>query len=726
MTLQFYQTGFDVTKNGVYEHLETYIQDAWFGNPVLEIEYKHLDPALNQQVKLPISSHQFTKKNIGDYCRAVDEDGTIYYYYVMNASWKGKETLLVTLSLDTLTTFWDEIQSGITDETHITRRYKNRFWCKNGVDPAWPKIDRKEEDFGTVPMYQVSRTNVNPSSSVKKWTLVYMTKYTSDDELKTNPVSCYCFPSSVTSVNTTLAGDVTYEPLSLSSLNHYYMSAGMNSGDSFTITKTDGSTATYTIGSNCACALFYPTSVSTSSGTYSTVLLFRIWPNSIQTSYTDYNCSKVVFTKCKQVWMQSTNYTGIMADAGFDRPFTVAAGESASSLISFNSWYAANKTDPRLVKIRELPYAPFKESYTDNKMDLPSGWKLTGTWLEFTGTTFGSYTLGNTTGRQIYCPTREEITDQDHNIKFETKFYNSAFYGDKLVFDNNTWVAKWEDCNNGKMVTTSLRLNLNYAVSDGMDNGLLFRVNTAFDQDTDFGDFLICDKNTDVPYYTNDYLNYIRFGKSVDEKAAGLNIASSVVSGVGSVASTIASFAFSGATVGSAGGPFGATGGAVAGVIVGLATTAMSVAKTCSTAYDTINSKIDAYTHQASSVNGTSDLSLFRLYGSNKLINFLYQPYPEIKQMLYNYFRLYGYADDEYAIPESTRRWVDYFKCEPAFSGDMLWNDFLDDIKTRMNLGFRVYHYVGYNQEQKYRKAYDLKQTKENWETTLWSWAGNE
>jgi hypothetical protein len=43
-----------------------------------------------------------------------------------------------------------------------------------------------------------------------------------------------------------------------------------------------------------------------------------------------------------------------------------------------------------------------------------------------------------------------------------------------------------------------------------------------------------------------------------------------------------------------------------------------------------------------------------------------------------------------------------------------------------MNLGFRVYHYVGHGQEQKYRKAYDLKQTKENWETSLWEWAGND
>ena len=140
--------------------------------------------------------------------------------------------------------------------------------------------------------------------------------------------------------------------------------------------------------------------------------------------------------------MQSTSYTGISMNAGFDQPFSILAGQQVSNLMSFSRWYAANKTDARIVKIRELPYAPFQEAYTDSKMDLPDDWKITGNWLEFTGTSFGSYKLGTTVGRKVYCPTRAEIVDQGHDIKFETKFYNSAFYGDKLVYDNSTWVAK--------------------------------------------------------------------------------------------------------------------------------------------------------------------------------------------------------------------------------------------------------------------------------------------
>ena len=706
MTLTFYKTGFDVTKNGVYEDLEKFLGSLDYA---LKLDYKHLDPALNQQVKLPIDSHQRTKKSVGDYCRAEDDDGTIYYYYVMNASWKGKETLLVTLGLDTLNTFWKEISSSWTAETHITRRFKDRWFTRRAY--AAPKVDRKEEDFGTVPMKRVSVEAINPSASTKKWTLVYMTEHTSDSELKNNPITCYCFPSSDTSIDTALVGDVTFEPTSLSESNRYYMSSGMNAGDAFTATKADGSTASFTIGDGCACALFYPKS---------DVIKLRVWKYADdQMSYTDYDASKLVFSKCKQAYLQSTSYSGVLGAADFSHPFEVHAGESVSTLTNFSKWYEANKTDARLVKIRELPYAPFKETYSDNKMTIPSGWELSGMGLKLTGAKFGSYFLATRKSGAVTLA-KADIVDRAPDIKLETKLYNSAFYGDKLVYDNATWLARWETYNSGtgEVVAGDFSLGVNYAVSDGIDNGSLFQVIQGFEYDTDFGDYLVIDKSTDIPYYTNEYLNYIRYGKYYDEKAAGFNVASSIVSGIGSAASTVASFAFSGATVGSAGGPFGATTGTVIGALVGLGASAMSMAKTCATAYDTVNSKLDAYSHQASSVSGTSDVSLLNIYSGNKLLSIVYEPVDDIKQLLYDYFRLYGYADDCYEIPTFTRRYVDFLKLEPAFSGDLLWNDFLDDIKARMQLGFRVFHWVN--------ESYDLRFEKENWETALWSWAGND
>ena len=718
MILKFYKTGFDVSKNGVYEDIEEYFDTTkwkWAIAPQYACEYKHLDPALDVTVKLPLDSHQFTKENLGDYCRAEDDDGTIYYYYVMNAQWKGKETLLVTLSLDTLTTFWSEINDHWSSETHITRQFKDRFKCYKSESTAIAVIDDRNEEFSAVPLYRENYYRINPTSSVNNWTLVYMTEYSSSDSLAENPVTCYCFPSKSTKIVTGMTGDVTLTPTLMSSTRKYCLTEGMNKGDNLTLYLKSGSTWNYTLGDACVFISFGVSSTDSS--------IIDAYVESQTQSY-NYNCTKIVFHKCKQIWIQSEDFTPFPGLVNFTDPVPINAGESISKLTDFNTWYEANKTDNRLVKIRELPYAPFKESYdSDGLMQLPQDWELSGPWLKFTGSTFGSYQLMTTEG--VYTPQvdkKDVISLATPDIKRETKLYNSSFWGDKLVYDNNTWVAQWETY--GELDFSRFPLTIQYAVSDGMDNGQCFKVTTAFTYDTDFGNCMICDKNTDLPYFTNEYLNYIRYGKYYDEKTANLNVASSFVSGIGSAMSTVASFAFTGATISSAGGPVGAGAGAVAGALVGLATTTMSVAKTCATAYDTLNSKLEAYSHQASSVSGTSDLSLFKFYSGNKLYRMSYEPRKEVKEMLYNYFRLYGYADDSYQKPVCSRRWVDFFKLEPVFTGDMLWNDFLSDIKARMQLGFRVYHLPrvmdGSSTDLPH---YDLNQERENWELSLWTWA---
>ena len=732
MTLTFYKTGFDVTKNGVYEDLETFLDKGIGVTQVLALEYKHIDPALSVTVKLPVDSHQFSKKNIGDYCKAVDEDGTIYYYYVMNCQWKGRETLLVTLGLDTLNTFWKEISSSWSPETHITRRFKDRFHFTSTGQYAYITVDDKDESFGAVPMLQTKKLAVNPDASKKKWTLVYKTVYEqSESNIAQNPVECFAYPSVQTTTSTGAAGTVTWDSSMFAGNVAYAMSTSDNP-DGWEVVTDTGWTFSSSGQTDTASSVIYILYSSTYNRFYvkQSDTTYDVSKGSGTSTFMSHEGATVTIKKgkvaYKQAWeyadrlFQDSNYENFWPKAGkldMGTPLQINAGEASGTLISFNDWYINNKTDGRLVKIRELPYAPFQETYnSDGTMKLPSGWEVRSQGLHFIGTKFGSYRLGATKNSAFKLARATDIVDQAPNIKFETKLYNSAYYADKLVYDNSVWTARWERVNEtGRFASDAMSITVYYSVSDGMDNGMLFRIATDFSLDTDFGDYMLVSKSTDVPYYTNEYLNYLRYGKSVDEKAAGLNIASSVVSGVGSAASTVASFAFSGATVGSAGGPFGAGAGAVVGAIVGLASTAMSVAKTCATAYDTINSKIDAYTHQASSVNGTSDLSLFNIYSGNKLLNFVYEPIPEIKQMLYNYFRLYGYADDAYEIPTFTRRYVDYLKCEPSFVGDLLWNDFLDDIRQRMAVGFRVFHYVN--------AAYDLRFEKENWETSIWSWA---
>ena len=715
MILDFYKTGFDVTKNGVYENLGSYLTASGLD---YETEYKYIEPALNVTIKLPVDSHAFTKK--WDYCVAYDKDsGKAYYYYVMNCKWKGRETLELSLGLDTLNTFWKEISSSWTPETHITRRFKDR-WFKSRTK-ACPKIDRKEEDFGTVPMRRLSVSAINPSASTKKWTLVYMTEYTSDDNLKNNPISVYAYPSSPTPVATGTSGSVEWGNSMFDSDRAFAVSWSDNPDFSVTVDGTN-----VTVGNGSVWIVWSQTYKK-----YYVKRFIKIYADGTVVA-NQHEAESITFSSCKSVYEQDFDYADSLdvsssasknwpmeGKMDYSKPIQINAGEAYSSLSSFSDWYALHKTDARLVKIRELPYAPFKETYKDNQLVLPSGWEISNVGLKFTGTAFGSYFLGTRSATFTTLATTD-IVDTAPDIKYETKLYNSAYYGDKLVYDSNTWVAKWETYNSGtgKIISGMADLGVNYAVSDGIDNGSLFQVIQDFEYDTDFGDYIVVDKNTDKPYFTNDYLNYIRFGKSVDEKSANWNVGSAVVGGMGSILTSVSSAAFAGNAIAgatAAGGLGGGGVGALVGLAVGTVVTAISVAKTCSTAYDTLNSKIDAYTHQASSVSGTSDVSLFNIYSGNKLLSIIYEPVDEIKQMLWNYFRLYGYADDSYEIPTFTRRYVDYFKLEPVFTGDLLWNDFLDDIKQRMSLGFRVFHYVD--------DGYDLLFSKENWETSIWEWA---
>lgn len=50
-----------------------------------------------------------------------------------------------------------------------------------------------------------------------------------------------------------------------------------------------------------------------------------------------------------------------------------------------------------------------------------------------------------------------------------------------------------------------------------------------------------------------------------------------------------------------------------------------------------------------------TDASLYSSLGQQSLFLRHYKPREETNQMLYNYFRLYGYACDVYEKPESTR-----------------------------------------------------------------------
>ena len=713
MNLTFYNTGFRPEYNGVYEEIETYLSTL---TPTYSTEYKFIDPALNVVIKIDASSHQFDTRNIGNFVRATD-GSNIWYYFVMNCQWRGKETLLLELGLDTLNTFWKELK--FSNESHITRRYKDRF-IEDHQGRGIPVVDAYPEEISTPPQIRTSKKVIGDP---EKWYLIYKTDYVQTSELSENPVSCYTCAETEQTIATQNVGTVSWPAASMAS-NVWYALYGQACAG-FTVKFAGQNFNIKTVAGRENYLYFYKESNTAIKLVY---VEFPVNPQYGDMVIQEYSAGTIEFLTATFVYMQQSNHPTKPTNAteagkilaGLDNSTQVwlMAGTQYTNLSAFSDWYNHNKTDSRIVRIIQLPYAPFqKETTTDGRLVIPDGWtpedallKLANPNIEF------RHTIATETV-QIPELDIEDFTPQHAPLgaTYEPKLYNSAFSSFKFMYDSNVYVFNPEE--NPDPVGFPNSATITFHASTTLDNTLAFEFDTYLNQTQDYGEFLISNRSNSIPYYTNDYLHYLRFGKAVDERQAGFNIAGAAVRGLGGTLSTAASIAGGiglaigkGAAVG--GGALGVA-GAIAGGVIGLVSTAVGISQTNANARDSINSKIDQYTHQASNVNGTSDVSIFDIYGKNKLLYVTYSPREEFKNAIYDYFRYYGYACDEYGDIKQmyTRVYSDYFVVEPVFEDALLWTPYKDDISARLKFGIRVYHY---------KNGYDFKLAYENWEKAIY------
>ena len=703
MILKLYKTDLRPEANEVFDSIEEFIGDC--GAPVHQWNnLKYTRPDIDIMVKVPLDG---SIRMLGQFDYAVLYDETQnknYYYFVLNTNWKAHTTLQLQLSMDTLNTFWYEIQAGLGPQTHVTRRYFDR-WKKVGA-LAYPLIDKHPEEISAPPMVQIAKpTAVGPAN---RWTLVYRTDYDSDVEV--NPVTCYVMPENDTKISETLYGTYTLNKNSAAAGVWWAMTNGSNHYDSFSIKwgnqhkdvkMYDYSYAYFVIENDCVHVYLYLLSSPT----------------------IDIKADEVVFSICKQIYRQSVAFdTNVsLSSLDFNHPLVMNSGMSTGTLRAFESWYQDNKTDSRLVKIIELPYAPFNEEYdSDNKLIIPSGFDLYYGLLRYVGGQLGMESSVASFDNLAPDPFKiSEVVNEagiqkDANPdEYETKLWNSSYYSLKFIYDGNFHAVKLEEFEH---FTDNYKypLSIEFYPSTGIDNSIAFKFDCLEQLDTDFGDYLVANRTTEIPYYSNSYIEYMRFGNGVDERNKAFSVTSAAIGGVAGAVSTGASLAFALTGAGAAsGGPIGA----IVGAGIGLVSTAIATASSISKANDQMNSKIDQYTHQASSVQAANDLSVFKRYGKNKLLKVEYQPTKELRNSIGRYFHLYGYSCDEYGVPNwKTRIWSDYFVIEPQWWQTHTIQQYLADITTRLQAGFRVLHRVILSDQPFH---YDFDSRYENWERSL-------
>lgn len=678
MEITIYKTQLDLAFNAVYEDIETYLGTCV--KTFYNSDFKYIQPALYTSIKISTESHQFNMSSIGNYLKA--KDGTdVYFYYITGYSWKGQQTLELSLALDTLNTYWKDIK--FSNNTHTIRKYKDRWVKDEETGNYLAHVDEKPEQLETPTMVRVYNTTIGYK---EYWYLIYKTQYNDKTSLQENPISVYAVGENGHTLAGSASATINYADLDT---NFRYgcahaggdVTAVTNKGDQLKADKLHYF-GFYRNGNQIRWA-YYSNPSPNSSG---------------QLIVTTGSATSITFTSGEFYYnVGRYDSTGTIETWSFNQPISINPA-IGGKIIPFKEWYKNNKTDTKLVKILQLPYKPFRDEER-----VPDGWKINSEGiLERIDSSYKLETslqapnLSTLEGKIITAIRTPQSFDVNAPYKpgYETKLLNSAYSNIKFYYDNNEYKLLPERIGN-----LSDNIGVTFYASDSCTDNTLFKIEDRSSILGDYQGYLINTRSLDIPYYTNEYLNYERYGKAIDVRNGSISTAKSVL-GIGANA-------IQGALGGKAvsAGPLGIIGGVIGGAINTAATVASSI--------NAINDKITSYQQQSSSISGNSDVDIFQIYGKNKLQLAVYKPVKFLYDSIDRYFSLYGYTTDEYGIPElNTRYWSNYLQIDfPALDNCNIWKDFRDDIESRMNRGFRIFHI--------HNKKYDLYAEKENIETSI-------
>ena len=701
--LTFYQCEITPEKNCVVDDLAGYLSSL---TPLVVENFQYIKLDLDLYIKVNSSQVNVPKFNY-NYVAVKNEDvSKVYYYFIIGSpTWISQNTIQLQLSLDTLNTFKNDLIW--TNKTNITRQHKDRFNTNYTTTSQGKVLNRKidgyDEGFAPVKYFNTG-TSIRSSSADYDFYLIYKNK---EDLNAGSSVPMDCFLCASEEINLNISVNSTGIQF-----NNY------NIGDSLYAFAKDNTTFTTTIKGTS-----YTISAS---GQYKGIAFFRlengtniahvlkddgsvIIPNIGNTALTDVTATvkvRVCRSFIPEVDASSLyTYYSVLGQVEARNYSTITFGQTSATLLSIDS---VDRTDSRIVKIIKMPYAPFTLDFVNGKLRIPAGWTYSGGYLLLNdlNTEFLNVIADNDDFSSYVSLTvvpADIGKNKDNNIKFESKLYNSNFFSLKYIYDNfekefllERYTAR----------TTFPGVMINFKQSNNISSNSIFKfdaVNGTYKEPALYGQFLNVNRQNEVALYNSDYLTYIRNGYNYDKKAKAQQLVSGLIgTGLGIAGAAASVFLPAAGVVGAAG-------------AISFATSSVSsLVSTINTSISNeqaIQQKLDNAKKSAASVSNTEDLNLLSYYNGNRLIRYTEDINDNIKQSLYNLFRLTGYACNDYAVPAvNSRLYYNFLQCKADFE-DTNWTygkAFLDDIKAKYEIGVTYFHKVD--------GSYDWTQEKENFE----------
>ena len=295
-----------------------------------------------------------------------------------------------------------------------------------------------------------------------------------------------------------------------------------------------------------------------------------------------------------------------------------------------------------------------------------------------------------------------------HNSTYETKLYNSAFYFDKYLINNNEFILKNELID----FKYNTKLIISYYQSASTGKGLFrFNINTNVSPFTNLSretqdNKVICFNGNEWALLNDNYLNYMRNGYNFDKTSRDMGLVSNIIGGITGIATGVGA------------GMLGSAGGALKGVSGGTSSLLNTPFSYMQAEENIEKNKKQALAQGINVSSGSNDVE-FNEHFTNGQLGFIHYDLDDYhKNFIYNLFRLKGYKTDMIKAPNiDNRRNYNYIECEPYFvdeaSGRLI--NYIDDLKTIFRNGITIFHKAMFNGSY----GYDFEQAYENWETFI-------
>lgn len=606
-----------------------------------------------------------------------------YYYFIDRIEYVAEQSFRLILKIDALNTFKNLWHYG--DKTIYQREHQDRY--KKGVGNNISPIFSKTSENIQVNTYSYNQQDIEDTAQAlqHKFYLVYR-------KVNESPVvQLYADEDLPLSIQSGTSVSSTYTPNNLIEGQYYY--ALTSTPQAFTPTFN---------------ALYG--AAGGSNGNFR-ILIFIKKGNAIRFSFLQ-DESRLNYNVISSAGFADeliiNNYSGIYRGSYFTSNTDTIKGftKIANGIEEYNYIPNINNLDRTLkdiYKVVECPYCPIAITYASGLYALPSGWGLVN----------GIPTAANLTPtleRAIYnfdinshLNIAKNTSQLDNTLLYDPKCYTSSFIKSYFYYDSFNMFIPLEALNFNTL--NSQNIKIIYKQSNNISSSLLFKFSyegMTLNEQNDFSNYIMSNRNNELPIYNDDYLNYIRVGYNYDSKNKTMQNITSFIPLLASVASLGMGIATNN--------PFMIGMGAV-----GAGTSIVSAGFNVAERENAFSKNLAELQAKAFTAQGSQDIDLFNYYAGNKLK--FKQYIPDNIDQINELFRLYGYVSNRIGSESNinSRTRFNFIQCnldlERNNGKTSFKEDYVSDIKSKFASGVFYIH--------KYNGTWDLERKEINTEISL-------